>query len=156
MKGELHAYLPGWPGWWGQCPAAPGARGSAPRPGCCRPPCSCAPRPRCCPRPARGCRGSANPPAGSWGHRSLRDTRERGTVSPPGTRPAALPQSDTRGGRHPTSGWDIQEVPGASPPPQSMSWQEGLDCLLSLLVQHRLRDATQESDANAGRSQHPQ
>lgn len=41
-------------------------------------------------------------------------------------------------------------------PPQSMSWQEELEYLLSLPAQHRLQEATQESDANAGHSQHLQ
>lgn len=125
----MDAYLRGWPGWWDRRRVAPGPRGSAPRPGCCRPPCSCVPQPRCCPRRARGCRGSASPPADSWGHQSLCNTRERGAVSLLGTHPIALPPRDSSGG---VPGCDIQEIPHAVPPAQSVSWQEGLEHLLSL------------------------
>lgn len=38
----------------------------------------------------------------------------------------------------------------AVPPPQGMSWQEGLEHLLSPPAQHRLGDVTQKSGANAG------
>jgi len=125
----VHAYLRGWPGWWDRCPAAPGLHGSAPRPGCCRPPCSCAPRPRCCPRRAQGWRASASPPEGSWGHRFLRNTRERGSVSPPAI-------------RNPPRSLGSRRVPRRAMPVLSHVW--------SLLPGCHPGNATHEIHASAG------
>lgn len=65
----------------------------------------------------------------------------------PGMHPVALAWLNSSGG---VPGCDVHEVPCAVPPPQGPSPQKGLGHQLSPPAQHRLGDATHETDASAG------